>query len=496
MAREVTRLVTGAKKDPGRRRQLNEDDIAVVEHSSNPQGLVLAQRKGCLNVLADGVGGHSAGEVASQLAVDVVPKVYYQDPSPNIRESLERAIGEANRQIYDRAVEVRSETGMASTIVLTVIRGDELHVAHVGDSRAYLVRGNRIRQLTTDHSWVTEQEAQGLLTAEEARTHPFQNYITRSLGTGPDVVAEWQQERICTGDVVVLCSDGLSGPVGSEAIKETVLSWEPAQACEELVWLANEMGGPDNISVIISRVDKVVPVPSNGVAISTGHVGCLADTQPRSVGRRSHRIKPTRRRTKVLRVLVEALLVISVILLLLTLRSQCQRLRIAESAVARLQLVVREYNSGHYGPANPDLSLELWQVVEDAYRGVRPDSLSSLVSAPASDPAVALEAPSIRIPTPTAELLRSTPVPTPWAEVLAKEGVIVRTGPGTMYESVGVARHGSRIAILGVHSLTGWPWFRVCCVGTAEEREGWVSADGLCLQLSVPREDIPELAFP
>lgn len=266
MAREVTQLQVGAKKDPGRQRQLNEDDLSVWEQFKNKEDLTVAESKGNLFIVADGVGGHNAGEVASRIAVDTVPRAYYENESTDVEASLRQAIEQANAEIYARAASVRSEQGMGSTIVAAVIRGHELYIAHVGDSRAYLIcPGNPDPiLLTKDHSWVNEQVEMGTLTAEQARTHAYRNVITRSLGHKPDVQVEFKPDPILVqpGDHLVLCSDGLSGVVSDHKIQETARTWEPAEACEQLVRLANEAGGPDNISVIVARVDQVVPTLS------------------------------------------------------------------------------------------------------------------------------------------------------------------------------------------------------------------------------------------
>jgi len=259
MANRVTQLRVGAKTDPGLKRELNEDDFIVVEQFKDREALAVAEKKGDLCVVADGVGGHNAGEVASRMAVDIISQEYYEDDSPDVKASLCQAIQQANRRIYERAQSVRSETGMGSTVVAAVIRGDELYVAHVGDSRAYLLRGETIKQLTVDHTWIGEQMAQGLITSDEARTHPYRSYITRSLGAKPEVEVDCTAHQIQKGDIVLLCSDGLSGPVDDQVLKRISLSLDPPEACEELVRLANEAGGPDNITAIVIQADKVVP---------------------------------------------------------------------------------------------------------------------------------------------------------------------------------------------------------------------------------------------
>ena len=253
----VTWLEVGAATDPGRQREHNEDDYITVHKFKDREAVTEAQRKGSLYAVADGMGGHNAGEIASRMAVDTVRRLYYEDESTNVEVSLRQAVEAANWRIYQRAQESPFERGMGTTIVAAVVRGDELHVAHVGDSRAYLVRDGQIKQLTKDHSWLEEQGPE--LTEEEAHTHPYRNLITRSLGNKETVKVDSDSWALQEGDQVVLCSDGLSGTVHDLEILDAVSRYDAQDACEHLIDLANRRGGSDNITVVVLKAESIVP---------------------------------------------------------------------------------------------------------------------------------------------------------------------------------------------------------------------------------------------
>ncbi|MGB9588300.1 MAG: protein phosphatase 2C domain-containing protein, partial [Armatimonadota bacterium] len=147
--------------------------------------------------------------------------------------------------------------GMGTTCTVAVLRDNELVVGQVGDSRLYLIRNGSIRRITEDHSWVSEQVKRGSLTEEEARLSPFRNVITRSLGAGPDVEVDIYQEQLEKGDILVLCSDGLTGYVSDEEILETASAWSPSVAALKLVDRANERGGGDNITTLIIGIRDI-----------------------------------------------------------------------------------------------------------------------------------------------------------------------------------------------------------------------------------------------
>lgn len=257
---QVTQLQVGACSHPGKKRKHQEDDFSLDDQFRSEETWPTAQLKGNLYIVADGMGGHKAGEIASQMVVDLVRQLYYDDQSPNVERSLRHAIEEANRQIYQQAQEIAQERGMASTIAAAVIRGDELHVAHVGDSRIYLLRAGELKQLTEDHSWVAEQVRRGLIPPEKAASHPQRSLVTRAMGHKPSVDVDYQLRKLEQGDVVLLCSDGLYIPVGEEEIRQVLNAYEPQDACRDLIALANKAGGPDNVTAIVIRVDKIVPL--------------------------------------------------------------------------------------------------------------------------------------------------------------------------------------------------------------------------------------------
>jgi serine/threonine protein phosphatase PrpC len=244
--------------DPGKERAHNEDYCG----SFTPKDRELLAERGQLYLVADGIGGHQAGDVASQYAVEQILYAYYSDPWVNPADNLVRAIRGANAHVYREAQGNPTHRGMGTTLVAAAIGGHELTVANVGDSRAYLVREGQIRQISQDHSWVAERVAENLLTPDQARNHPKRNVITRSLGNDPDVEVDVFHETIRAGDVVLLCSDGLSGLVRDEEMVTVVSRADSRTAAERLVRLANERGGTDNITATVIRMGRPVLVPS------------------------------------------------------------------------------------------------------------------------------------------------------------------------------------------------------------------------------------------
>jgi serine/threonine protein phosphatase PrpC len=251
------RLDVAQLTDVGRKREHNEDNMAYVIPKDPP---VMAS-KGALFIVADGMGGHAAGEVASEIAVDTVSNAYYQDDSDDVADSLLHAIRRANASIHQRAAENMLRSGMGTTCVAAVLRGNMAYIANVGDSRAYLIRGSKVRQISQDHSWVAEQVRAGLLTEDQARTHAQRNVITRCLGTQAEVDIDVFQEELSEGTSLVLCTDGLSGLVSEEELQRIVDQYVPQQSVYHLVERANENGGPDNITAIVARIQEVGEEP-------------------------------------------------------------------------------------------------------------------------------------------------------------------------------------------------------------------------------------------
>lgn len=237
--------------DVGRARDHQEDNTCVVE----PTDPAMLQRKGRLYLVADGMGGHNAGEVASQIAVTEIQRAYYADPSPDIPTALTNALAAANRAIAQRAQATAAQSGMGTTATLAVVREREVVIGNVGDSRTYLLRNGALSQVTHDHSLVDEQVRAGVLTAEQARNHPQRNVITQALGKTEHVQPDFFNGVLQAGDTLVLCSDGLSTMLTDGEIQEIVSKLAPADAARRLVDQANERGGLDNISVILVRAE-------------------------------------------------------------------------------------------------------------------------------------------------------------------------------------------------------------------------------------------------
>ncbi len=247
------RLDVAQLTDVGRKRPHNEDNMAYVI----PKDPQVMMKKGALFIVADGMGGHAAGEVASEIAVDTVSYAYYQEDGDDIAASLMHAIKRANTLIHQRAAENMLRSGMGTTCVVGVLRGSMAYIANVGDSRTYLVRHGQVRQVSQDHSWVAEQVRAGLLTEDQARSHAQRNVITRCLGTQADVEVDIFAEPLEEGDSFVLCSDGLSGFVTEDDLRAIVNQYVPQESVYHLVERANENGGPDNITAIVVHVQEV-----------------------------------------------------------------------------------------------------------------------------------------------------------------------------------------------------------------------------------------------
>lgn len=229
------------KTDPGRQRRGNEDNAFV---------------RAPLFVVADGMGGAQAGEVASRIAVDAFERELPDAGSPETR--LADRVREANRQIYERSLEEHDRAGMGTTLTAAYLDDAGLTIAHVGDSRAYLFRDGSLTRLTHDHSLVEELVKQGKLTAEEAAEHPQRSIITRALGPEPEVEVDTETHEVQPGDVILLCSDGLTTMISEERVAEILASAQTLDlAAQELIDEANRAGGRDNITVVVLRLEEV-----------------------------------------------------------------------------------------------------------------------------------------------------------------------------------------------------------------------------------------------
>ncbi len=243
-----------AKTDPGRCRENNEDSVAFDE-----QALVA--------VLADGMGGYNAGEIASGMATAFIKAElsrWLSEAGANaqirdIRRAMEICVDNANIAIYNSANANPSFAGMGTTLVLGVIKDGRLLVGHIGDSRCYRIRQGRLEQITKDHSLLQEQMDAGLITPEQAAGSPIKNLVTRALGVEQGVMLEVNEFSIEPGDVYLMCSDGLSDMVSDEVIVRIAfedLRLEPL--AEHLILAANECGGRDNISVLLVAAGEAV----------------------------------------------------------------------------------------------------------------------------------------------------------------------------------------------------------------------------------------------
>jgi serine/threonine protein phosphatase PrpC len=253
------KIICEARSDVGRKRKGNEDALFL-----NPE-----QR---LYVVADGMGGHAAGEVASRVAVDAINEFvtltggneeitwpFGLDDSISYEGNrLKTAIRHANRRVLEATRESAEYEGMATTVAAVLVDGETANLAHVGDSRIYLWSGGRISQLTSDHSWVNEQLQNGVISAEQARNHPLRNVVTRALGGRSDLQVDIQSRRMEPGDMLLLCSDGLTTMIGDDDIARFLAEAEGdvAGAATALVREANERGGEDNITVVLLKFEE------------------------------------------------------------------------------------------------------------------------------------------------------------------------------------------------------------------------------------------------
>ncbi len=250
------RITSCGITDVGLKRGHNEDNYLINEELN-------------LFVVADGMGGHAGGEYASAIAVNTVEEIVTSmemdgevtdsdDPVEVTRHKLTHAIRLAGRRIFEKAREQPEYHGMGTTAVVVLVDGANAFVAHVGDSRVYLVRDGAIEQVTEDHSLIAEKIRHGLITPEEAKNHRMRNVITRSLGYQEDVEVDLTIRGVRRGDAYLLCSDGLSGHVTDEEMAEHVVRASgPQEAARKLVELACERGGEDNITTVIAQVDDV-----------------------------------------------------------------------------------------------------------------------------------------------------------------------------------------------------------------------------------------------
>jgi protein phosphatase len=251
------RIQVGARTDVGRKRGNNEDCFKLVPELD-------------LFILSDGMGGEAHGEVASGITVETVASHCMEgskdkslpltgEPRPELGEKTSRLVSSihlANKEIFESAAKHPAQRGMGATVVAVWLNENRLSVAHVGDSRAYLLRAGDLVQLTQDHSLVAEQLRRGIITRQQADKSDMQSVLIRALGIESEVQVDAEEQLLLEGDILVLCSDGLSRMVSDVEIASTLLTnIEMQAAAERLVDLANEYGGEDNVSVVLVRVE-------------------------------------------------------------------------------------------------------------------------------------------------------------------------------------------------------------------------------------------------
>lgn len=242
----------GSRTDIGCLRDHNEDSLVVTPP---------------LFAVADGMGGHAAGEVASEIAVRVLSELAPEHPDV---EALGRAIDEANRAVIQAAREGRGRQGMGTTMTAAMLEGERLVIAQVGDSRAYLLHQGKLQQLTRDHSLMADMIEAGQLTPEEARTHPQRSVITRALGSDAHLHPDIYEINVETGDRLLICSDGLSGMIFDDQIENTLRRVQDPQRCaSQLVNEAIAAGGHDNVTVIVADVTGYAEVRRKKLARKT-----------------------------------------------------------------------------------------------------------------------------------------------------------------------------------------------------------------------------------
>lgn len=256
--------------DVGCVRSTNQDTVGcMIPREDDPFA-----RAGALAVVADGLGGHAAGDAASRIALRSVLHEYYRNPGPPA-DALQRAFEVANQAIAEHVAANPSCAGMATTCSAVAIVDDRAYIVHIGDSRIYLLRQREFRQLTDDDSLVNEMLRDGLITAQEANSHPDKNVLLRALGS-PDHMPAVSADglRLEHGDVLLLCTDGISNQIDDATMASEVALLEPIDACEKLIALARLAGGQDNASVAICSVRQRPTSPVASV-LSTRETGAF-----------------------------------------------------------------------------------------------------------------------------------------------------------------------------------------------------------------------------
>jgi protein phosphatase len=236
-------------------------DVGMIRSGNEDSFFANATRIRGLFIVADGMGGHAAGEVASEMAVQIVSRELQELSdlhSDGARDKVAEAIRLANRAIYDRTIAESDKQGMGTTVSAIIVAGARYLIGQVGDSRVYLLRDGALRQLTKDHSYVQEQVDAGLLTPEQARYHPYSNVITRCVGASEEVEPDTFAGELRLGDVFLIASDGLTGMVDDRRLQQLLLSRASAgRVVDALIAEANYRGGLDNITAIVVQITGI-----------------------------------------------------------------------------------------------------------------------------------------------------------------------------------------------------------------------------------------------
>ena len=247
-------LIYAELSSPGPVRENNEDFVGFWQ----PQTIEEKRSHGAVAALADGVGGLSHGEVASRMAVETALQTFREAPEGKTPpQLLTQMFNAANLAVYDKAMENHGKSRMATTLSIVVLRNNQVVVGNVGDSRVYLVHKGEIKQLSTDHSYVGMQQKFGLISEQDAKTSEHRSILTRSIGQDPMIRVDVEDTTVFKGDRVVLCSDGLYAHVADSEIADIVSRLSPAQACRQLVALAEQRGTDDNVSVQVLQINDV-----------------------------------------------------------------------------------------------------------------------------------------------------------------------------------------------------------------------------------------------
>ncbi len=229
----------------------NNEDVGLFFRIADDH---ISTEKGCLLIVADGMGGHQAGEVASQMAAQIISHEYYKQ-NGSIEKSLAKAFETANAEIFDLASKSKSHKGMGTTCTAVVIFEKEIYYAHAGDSRAYILKQDGISQITQDHTYVNELVRRGEITAEAAATHPERNILTNAMGTKPSIRVDTGriEKNFEESDRLLLCSDGLYDYIKDSEMGELLSRGSLREIANEMVSLAKKRGGHDNITVVLAE---------------------------------------------------------------------------------------------------------------------------------------------------------------------------------------------------------------------------------------------------